>query len=111
MSFHVCYATLMTTKTDALIHLPTANTGPWKRVNGRYERYVSFDCDYRKRHYAILRVYGNGKGGTLITIKIDGFSHAMSVGEHADPFSVANEIFLALSSDCDCHNNPDGESL
>ena len=101
----------MTTMTDALIHLPTVNAGPWKRFRGRYERYVSFDCDHRKRHYTILRVYGNGEGVTLINVKIDGIARTMCVGECADPFSVANETLLALSRDCNCRNELNGESL
>ena len=100
----------MTTKTDALIHLPNVNAGPWKHFRGCYERRVSFNCEHIRR-YAILKVYTDDEGAAMIFIRIDGVVRELSVGEYADPFSTANETLLALSSDCDCHNNPDGESL
>ena len=105
------YTVPMTTKTDALIHLPTVNAGPWKHFRGHYERYVSFDCDHRKRHYTILKVYGNGEGLTLINVKIDGIARTMRVGERADPFSVANETLVALARDCGCRTDTEGDAL
>ena len=109
MLFHVCYAGLMTTKTDTLIHLPKVNAGPWKHFRGYYERSVSFNCDRGIRRYALLKVYTDDKGDSLIMVRLDGKIRELWVGEGADPFSVANETLLALSSDCDCHNNPEGE--
>ena len=101
----------MTTKTDALIHLSNVNAGPWKHFRGCYERRVSFNCDHGQRRHAVLKVYGNGEDAVLITVMIVGVTRELSVGECADPFSTANETLLALSNDCACHNNPDGESL
>ena len=111
MLFHVCYAGLMTTKTDALIHLPNVNAGPWKHFRGCYERSVSFNCDRGIRRYALLKVYTDDEGASLIMVRLDGKIRELRVGECADPFSVANETLLALSSDCDCHNELNGESL
>ena len=111
MLFHVCYAGLMTTKTDALIHLPKVNAGPWKHFRGYYERSVSFNCDRGIRRYALLKVYTDDKGDSLIMVRLDGKIRELWVGEHADPFSTANEMLLALSGNCDCHNELNGESL
>ena len=111
MLFHVCYAGLMTTKTDALIHLPDVNAGPWKHFRGCYERSVSFNCDRGIRRYALLKVYTDDEGASLIFVRLDGRIRELWVGEHADPFSTANEMLLALSGNCDCHNELNGESL
>ena len=111
MLFHVCYAGLMTTKTDALIHLPSVNAGPWKHFRGCYERSVSFNCDRGIRRYALLKVYTDDEGASLIFVRLDGRIRELWVGEHADPFSTANEMLLALSGNCDCHNELNGESL
>ena len=111
MLFHVCYAGLMTTKTDALIHLPNVNAGPWKHFRGCYERSVSFNCDRGIRRYALLKVYTDDEGASLIFVRLDGRIRELWVGEHADPFSTANEMLLALSGNCDCHNELNGESL
>ena len=111
MLFHVCYAGLMTTKTDALIHLPRVNAGPWKHFRGCYERYVSFNCDHGQRQHAVLKVYGNGEDAALVTVMIVGVTRELSVGEYADPFSTANETLVAFSRDCNCHNELNGESL
>ena len=111
MLFHVCYAGLMTTKTDALIHLPRVNAGPWKHFRGCYERSVSFNCDRGIRRYALLKVYTDDKGDSLIMVRLDGKIRELWVGECADPFSTANEMLLALSGNCDCHNELNGESL
>ena len=93
----------MMTTTDILVHLPLVNAGPWKRVAGCYERYVSFTClEYRKRRHATLRVYNNGEGASMITVKLDGRTRELSVGEHTDPFNVANELLLAFERGC-CH--------
>ena len=99
----------MTTKTDATIHLPDVNAGPWKRLRGLYKRHATFNCDHGNRRHAVLKVYGSGEGEAVIIIRIDGTMHELLLGEYADPFSVANETLLALSNECDCHNNPDGE--
>ena len=111
MLLHVCYAGLMTTKTDALIHLSTVNAGPWKHFRGCYERSVSFNCDRGIRRYALLKVYTDDEGASLIFVRLDGRIRELWVGEHADPFSTANEMLLALSGNCDCHNELNGESL
>ena len=111
MLFHVCYAGLMTTKTDALIHLPNVNAGPWKQFRWYYERHVSFNCDHNSRRYALLKVYADDEGAAMILIRIDGVVRKLLVGEYADPFSTANEMLLALSGNCDCHNELNGESL
>ena len=111
MLFHVCYAGLMTTKTDTLIHLPKVNAGPWKHFRGCYERSVSFNCDRGIRRYALLKVYTDDEGASLIFVRLDGRIRELWVGEHADPFSTANEMLLALSGNCDCHNELNGESL
>ena len=109
MSFHVCYAGLMTTKTDALIHLPNVNAGPWKHFRGCYERYVSFNCDHGQRQHAVLKVYGNGEDAALVTVMIVGVTRELSVGEYADPFSTANEMLVALSRNCECRTNKNGD--
>ena len=106
-----CYSVPMTTKTDALIHLPNVNAGPWKHFRGYYERNVSFNCDRGVRRYALLKVYTDDEGASLIFVRLDGKISELWVGECADPFSTANETLLALSSDCDCHTNMNGESL
>ena len=111
MLFHVCYAGLMTTKTDALIHLPNVNAGPWKHFRGCYERSVSFNCDRGIRRYALLKVYTDDEGASLIFVRLDGMIRELWVGEYTDPFSTANEMLLALSGNCDCHNELNGESL
>ena len=109
MLFHVCYAGLMTTKTDALIHLPKVNAGPWKHFRGYYERSVSFNCDRGIRRYALLKVYTDDEGASLIFVRLDGRIRELWVGEYADLFSTANEMLLALSGNCDCHNELNGE--
>ena len=111
MLFHVCYAGLMTTKTDALIHLPNVNAGPWKHFRGCYERSVSFNCDRGIRRYALLKVYTDDEGASLIFVRLDGRIRELWVDEYVDPFSTANEMLLALSGNCDCHNELNGESL
>ena len=107
----VCYSVPMTTKTDALIHLPNVNAGPWKHFRGCYERRVSFICDHRNYRHAILKVYTDDEGAAMISIRIYGVVHELSVGEHADPFNTANETLVAFSRDCNCHNELNGESL
>ena len=107
----VCYTVPMTTKTDALIHLPNVNAGPWKHFRGCYERRVSFKCDHHNYRYAILKVYTDDEGAAMIFIRIDGVVRELSVGEHADPFNTANETLVAFSRDCNCHNELNGESL
>ena len=47
----------------------------------------------------------------MIFVRLDGRIRELWVGEHADPFSTANEMLLALSGNCDCHNELNGESL
>ena len=111
MLFHVCYAGLMTTKTDALIHLPNVNAGPWKHFRGCYERSVSFNCDHGNRRYTLLKVYTDDEGAAMIFIRLDGVVRELSVGEHADPFNTANETLVAFSRDCNCHIELNGESL
>ena len=105
-----CYSVPMTTKTDALIHLPNVNAGPWKHFRGCYKRHVAFNCDHNSRRYARLKVYPD-EGGAMIFISLDGFVCYLSVGEHADPFNTANETLVAFSRDCNCHNELNGESL
>ena len=108
----VCYTTTMTTKLDALAHLPIVNAGPWKYSYGRYERYVVFTCfEYRKRRSAMLSVRANGDGTALITVDLDGIIRSMSVSELADPFNTANETLVALAGTCGCCGNRNGESL
>ena len=107
----VCYTVPMTTKTDALIHLPNVNAGPWKHFRGYCERSVSFNCDRGIRRYALLKVYTDDKGDSLIMVRLDGKIRELWVGEYADPFNTANEMLLALSGNCDCHNELNGESL
>ena len=99
----------MITKTDALIHLPNVNAGPWKHFRGCYERNVSFNCDCGVRRYALLKVYTDDEGASLIFVRLDGKIRELCVGERADPFSVANETLLALSRDCNCHNELNGD--
>ena len=111
MLSHACYTALMTTKTDALIHLHNVNAGPWKHFRGCYERYVSFNCDHGTRQHAVLKVYGNGEDPVLITVMIVGVTRELSVGAYADPFSVANETLVAFARDCNCHIELNGESL
>ena len=98
-------------KTDALIHLPMVNAGPWKCLRDCYKRRITFNCEHGERRHAVLKVYGSGEGVAAIIIRIDGTPRELSVGEYADPFSVANETLLALSRDCNCHNELNGESL
>ena len=97
-------------KTDALIHLPMVNAGPWKHFRGCYKRHVTFNCDHNSRRYALLKVYADDEGAAMIFVSLDGVVGYLSVGEHADPFSTANETLLALSSDCDCHTNMNGDA-
>ena len=111
MLFHVCYAGLMTTKTDALIHLPNVNASPWKPFRGCYERSVSFNCDHGNRRYALLTVYTDDKGGAMLFIRLDGVVRELSVGEHADPFSTANETLVAFARDCGCRTDTEGVAL
>ena len=111
MLFHVCYAAIMTTKTDALIHLPVVNAGPWKHFRGYYERSVSFNCDCGIRRYALLQVYTDDGVASLIFVGLDGKISGQWVGECVDPFSTASETLLALSRDCNCHIELNGESL
>ena len=99
----------MTTKTDALIHLPNVNAGPWKHFRGCYERRVSFNCEHIRR-YALLKVYTDGEGVTMIFIRIDGVTRELSVGEYADPFSTANETLVAFSHNCECRTNTNGDA-
>ena len=108
---HACYTTPMTTKTDALIHLPNVNAGPWKHFRGCYERLVSFNCDHGNRRYALLKVYADDEGAAMTFIRIDGVVCELSVGEYADPFNTANETLVAFSRDCNCHTNMNGELL
>ena len=91
--------------TDALIHLPRVNAGPWTQFMDRYERRVRFRCDYHKLHFSTLKVYTNDEGARIVAVKIDGVTHAMTVGENVDPFSTAHETLLALSRDCGCDND------
>ena len=107
----VCYTVPMTTKTDALIHLPIVNAGPWKPLRGCHERCVTFKCEHGNYRHAILTVYGDGEGDSLIFVRLDGVVRELLVGECADPFSVANETLVAFSRDCNCHNELNGESL
>ena len=107
----VCYSVPMTTKTDALIHLPNVNAGPWKRFRGYCERSVSFNCDRGIRRYALLKVYTDDEGASLIFVRLDGVVRELLVGEHVDPFSTANETLVAFSRDCNCHTNMNGELL
>ena len=111
MLFQVCYAALMTTKTDALIHLPVVNVGPWKRLMGCHERCVIFKCEHGNYRHAVLTVYGAGEGASLIFVRLDGVVRELWVGECADPFSVANETLVAFARDCNCHIELNGESL
>ena len=106
-----CYTVPMTTKTDALIHLPNVNAGPWKHFSGCYMRHVAFNCDHNSRRYALLKVYADDEGATMIFIRLDGVVGYLSVGEHVDPFNTANEMLLAFSRVCNCHNELNGESL
>ena len=108
MLFHVCYAGLMTTKTDALIHLPTVNAGPWKPLRGCHERCVTFKCEHGNYRHATLTVYGDGEGDSLIFVRLDGVVRELRVGECADPFSVANETLVAFSRDCGCRTDTEG---
>ena len=101
----------MNTRIDTLRHLPNVNAGPWKHFRGCYERYVSFNCEHRERHHAVLSVYGNGECDPMISIMIDNYTRTFWVGEHTDPFNIANEMLVTLSRNCDCHNETDGESL
>ena len=105
-----CYTVPMTTKTDALIHLPNVNAGPWKHFRGCYERRVSFNCEHIRR-YALLKVYTDDEGAAMIFIRIDGVVCYLSVGEHADPFSTANETLVALARDCGCRTDTEGDVL
>ena len=108
----VCYTVPMTTKTDALIHLPIVNASPWKYSHGRYERHVGFTCfEYRKRRSAMLSVRANGDGTTLITVDLDGIIRSMSVSELTDPFNTANETLVSLAGTCGCCGNWNGGSL
>ena len=91
--------------TDALVHLPNVNAGPWKLFMGCYERRVSFGCDYHKLHFSTLKVYANDEGARIVAVKIDGVTRAMTVGEYVDPFITAHETLLALAGDCGCRND------
>ena len=108
---HVCYTTPMFTNTDALIHLPEVNAGPWKHFRGCYERRVSFKCDHRNYRYALLKVYTDDEGAAMIFISLDGVVCELSVGEYVDPFSTANETLVAFARDCNCHIELNGEPL
>ena len=101
----------MTTRIDALIHLPNVNAGPWKHFRGCYERYVSFNCEHGQRQHAVLKVYGNSGDAVLITVMIVGVTRELSVGEYADPFSTANETLVAFSRDCGCRTDTEGDAL
>ena len=96
----------MNAKTDALIHLPNVNAGPWKHFRGCYERHVNFNCDHGNRRYALLKVYTDDEGASMIFVGFDSVTRELSVGEYADPFSTANEMLLAFAGNCDCHNDP-----
>ena len=111
MLSHVCYYVPMTTKTDALIHLPNVNAGPWKHFRVGYERRVSFNCDHGQRQHAVLKVSGNGEDAALITVMIVGVTRELSVGEYADPFSTANETLVAFARDCGCRTDTEGDAL
>ena len=101
MLFHACYTVPMTAMTDATIHLTDVNAGPWKRFRGCDERRLAFTCSVcRLRRYAVLKVYGNGEGDSLVTVKIDGRVRELWVGEYADPLSVAVETLIACETDC-----------
>ena len=108
---HACYTTPMTTKTDALIHLPNVNAGPWKHFRGCYERSVSFNCDRGIRRYALLKVYTDDEGASSIFVRLDGRIRELWVGEYADPFSTANETLVAFSRDCECRTNKNGDVM
>ena len=105
----VCYSVPMTTKTDALLPLPNVNAGPWKHFRGCYERHVSFKCDHHNYRYAHLKVYADDEGAAMIIISLDGVVCELSVGEYADPFSTANEMLVALSRNCECRTNKNGD--
>ena len=105
-----CYTKPMITNIDALIHLPRVNAGPWTRFSDCYERRVSFTCDHIRR-YALLKVYIDDEGTTMIFVRLDGVVRKLSVGEYVDPFSTADETLLALSDECYCHTEQNGESL
>lgn len=102
MLCHGCYTAPMNKMIDTLGHLPNVYAGPWTEFRGCYERRVSFNCEHRNRHYAVLTVYGNAEGGPVITVKIGDRMHEMAVGENVDAFSTANETLLALAGDCGC---------
>ena len=96
--------------TDALVHLPNVNAGPWTQFMDRYERRVSFTCDHIRR-YAVLKVYVNHEGAAMILIRLDGVTRELSVGYYADPFSTAHEILLALAGNCGCRTEQNGDVL
>ena len=100
----------MIKKTDATIHLPSVNAGPWKHFRGCYERRVSFKCDHHNYRYALLKVYTDDEGAAMIFIRIDGVVRELSVGEYTDPFSTANETLVALASECNCRTNTNGDA-
>ena len=100
----------MIKKTDATIHLPNVNAGPWKHFRGCYERRVSFKCDHHNYRYALLKVYTDDEGAGMIFIRIDGVVRELSVGEYTDPFSTANETLVALASECNCRTNTNGDA-
>ena len=101
----------MTARIDTLIHLPNVNASPWKHFRGCYKRRVAFNCDHNSRRHALLKVYVDDEGAAMIFIRLDGAVRELSVGEYADPFSTANEMLVAFSRDCNCHNELNGESL
>ena len=95
--------------TDTLIHLPNVNAGPWKRPRWCYERRVDFNCDHGFRRRSLLKIYANDDGVRIVAVKIDGVTHTMMVGEHANPFSIAHETLLALAGNCNCRTEQDEE--
>ena len=99
----------MFTNVDALIHLSEVNAGPWKHFRGCYKRHVAFNCDHNSRRYALLKVYSDDEGAVMIFISLDGVVCYLSVGECADPFSTANEMLVALSRNCECRTNKNGD--
>ena len=101
----------MFTNIDTLIHLPSANAGPWQHVRECYERRVVFKCKHGNYRHSILSVYAKDEGGALVFVRIDGVVCELSVREYADPFSTADETLLALSHECYCHTEMNGESL
>ena len=101
----------MTTKIDALIHLPITHLDSWKRVRDGYARCVIFKCEHGNNRYATLTVCANDEGAATIFVRLDGVVRELSVGEYADPFSTANEMLVAFSRNCDRHIYQNGEAL